>query len=340
MKSNLTFAMRLYRIDQILQEEGSASFETLQAALQCSAPTLKRDLRYLREKVGAPIIYSRTLNAYSYKQNKETEQKKTVSPTLPAAWFTPDEAYAFLAVLQLLKKIESDPKALLASDMRALRSRMLALVPSDLVQAKELLKRVKVIMPAVPDIEAPFFGMVGLALGQRRRLRITYFTRTRGQENAREISPLRLVNWRGRWYLDAWCHETSKLKTFSVGNIRFAEMLDVRCRAVAMRDIESALDGTYGIFSGGEIKTAVIHIDSKMTPYEEHSVWHEEQKVERCEDGSMILSVPYAQETEIAGEILRLGEHAKVLAPESLVECIRSRCRQTLAQYEGSEATK
>ena len=58
--------MRLYRIDQVLQEEGSVSFETLQAALQCSAPTLKRDLRYMREKLGAPIVYSRSQNAYSY----------------------------------------------------------------------------------------------------------------------------------------------------------------------------------------------------------------------------------------------------------------------------------
>ena len=260
--------MRLYRIDQVLQEEGSVSFETLQAALQCSAPTLKRDLRYMREKLGAPIVYSRSQNAYSYARDQKSEHRDGFVPKLPAAWYTPDEMYAFLAVVQLLGRIENDPKAVLASDMQALRSRLLAMLPGEFIQAKELLKRVKVIMPSVPNIDAPFFSIVGAALAQRRRLRITYFTRTRDAESGREISPLRLVNWRGRWYLDAWCHESGKLKTFAVENIRFAEMLDVRCRVVAMRDIEHALDGTYGIFSGGETKTAVIAVDDVMTPYE------------------------------------------------------------------------
>lgn len=330
--------MRLYRIDQVLQEEGSVSFETLQAALQCSAPTLKRDLRYMREKLGAPIVYSRSQNAYSYARDQKSEHRDGFVPKLPAAWYTPDEMYAFLAVVQLLGRIENDPKAVLASDMQALRSRLLAMLPSEFIQAKELLiKRVKVIMPSVPNIDAPFFSIVGAALAQRRRLRITYFTRTRDAESGREISPLRLVNWRGRWYLDAWCHESGKLKTFAVENIRFAEMLDVRCRVVAMRDIEHALDGTYGIFSGGETKTAVIAVDDVMTPYERFTVWHKDQQQTFDDAGGMTLRVPYAREPEIAGEIMRLGSHAKVLAPADLIDYIREQHRLALRQYEDSE---
>ena len=329
--------MRLYRIDQVLQEEGSVSFETLQAALQCSAPTLKRDLRYMREKLGAPIVYSRSQNAYSYARDQKSEYRDGFVPKLPAAWYTPDEMYAFLAVVQLLGRIENDPKAVLASDMQALRSRLLAMLPGEFIQAKELLKRVKVIMPSVPNIDAPFFSIVGAALAQRRRLRITYFTRTRDAESGREISPLRLVNWRGRWYLDAWCHESGKLKTFAVENIRFAEMLDVRCRVVAMRDIEHALDGTYGIFSGGETKTAVIAVDEVMTPYERFTVWHKDQQQTFDDAGGMTLRVPYAREPEIAGEIMRLGSHAKVLAPADLIDYIREQHRLALRQYEDSE---
>ena len=245
--------------------------------------------------------------------------------------------YAFLAVVQLLGRIENDPKAVLASQMQALRSRLLAMLPGEFIQAKELLKRVKVIMPSVPNIDAPFFSIVGAALAQRRRLRITYFTRTRDAESGREISPLRLVNWRGRWYLDAWCHESGKLKTFAVENIRFAEMLDVRCRVVAMRDIEHALDGTYGIFSGGETKTAVIAVDDVMTPYERFTVWHKDQQQTFDDAGGMTLRVPYAREPEIAGEIMRLGSHAKVLAPADLIDYIREQHRLALRQYEDSE---
>ena len=220
--------MRLYRIDQMLQEEGSVSFEKLQAALQCSAPTLKRDIRYMREAVGAPIVYSRAQNTYSYERGKEPARKNRHAPELPSPWFTPGEMYSFMAILQLLDRIEGDPAAVLGDDIPALKSRILAMLPADMIGAKELMKRVKVVMPPVPTVQAPFFNLVGSALAQRRRLRLTYYTRTRGVENARQVSPLRLVNWRGRWYLDAWCHETEKLKTFAVENIRFAEMLSVR----------------------------------------------------------------------------------------------------------------
>ena len=337
MKSNLTFAMRLYRIDQILQEKKCISFDELQVALRCSAPTLKRDIRYLREKIGAPIVYSRSLNGYFYEKSKEPAKKSRIASMLPSAWFTPNEMYAFLAVMQLLGKIEADAAGVLAADMQALKSRLLAMLPDEFGQIKELMKRVKVVMPPVPSVEAPYFQLVGMALMQHRRLRITYFTRTRDKETAREISPLRLVNWRGRWYLDAWCHETAQLKTFAVENIRFGEILKVQCRVVAMRDIENTLDSTYGIFSGGEQKTAVIKIDSVMTPYESFSVWHENQKIERNEDGTMTLEVPYAKEVEIAGEIMRLGSHAKVISPASLVDYIKRQYKDALTQYEDAK---
>lgn len=334
MKANLSFSMRIYRIDQILQEKGAVSFNELQVALQCSAPTLKRDIRYLREKVGAPIVYSRARNAYMYERSKDAGLKRSVMSMLPSAWYSPNEMYAFQAIMQLVERIEKDPKAVMSSDMKPLKARLLALMPEELGQAKELMKRIKVVMPPVVSVDAPYFALVGAAINRRCRLRLTYYTRTRATESAREISPLRLVNWRGRWYLDAWCHESSKLKTFSVENIRFAEMLKVQCRAVPMRDVELALDGTYGIFSGGEQKTAVVRIDSVMTPYEAFTVWHADQKVTLHDDGSMTLEVPYANEIEIAAEIMRLGLHAKVMAPQGLADYVKQQHRAALMQYE------
>ena len=49
------FRMRLYQIDKLLAGGGAVSFEEMRAVLKCSAPTLKRDLRYLRERLDAPI---------------------------------------------------------------------------------------------------------------------------------------------------------------------------------------------------------------------------------------------------------------------------------------------
>ena len=52
-------SMRRLLIDRLLTERKIVTFEELTTLLKASAPTVKRDLRYMREILGAPIVYSR-----------------------------------------------------------------------------------------------------------------------------------------------------------------------------------------------------------------------------------------------------------------------------------------
>lgn len=45
-------------IDRLLAERGVVPFELFEEVLRVSAPTIKRDLRYMREELGAPIQLS------------------------------------------------------------------------------------------------------------------------------------------------------------------------------------------------------------------------------------------------------------------------------------------
>ena len=94
----------------------------------------------------------------------------------------------------------------------------------------------------------------------------------------REISPVRLVNYKNRWYLQAWCHLTDELRTFSLEYILAAEPCAKNCRAVPMKDLE-ALDSGFGIFSGGKVQVAVIHFDAQMGAYVRDEIWHPDQQV-------------------------------------------------------------
>ncbi len=123
--------------------------------------------------------------------------------------------------------------------------------------------------------------------------------------------------------------------TFAIENIRFAEMSRYHCRTVPMRDIEAQLDGTYGIYSGSPTQTAVIEIDEVMTPYVKSAVWHEQQRVTFYDKGGMEVEIPYAKEPELAAEILRLGRHAVVKAPESLKQYILDELLNAASHYDG-----
>ena len=52
---------RFYKIKELLRQHKVASFATLQAALEVSRSTLKRDLNYLSTRLHNPIAYSREL---------------------------------------------------------------------------------------------------------------------------------------------------------------------------------------------------------------------------------------------------------------------------------------
>ena len=59
-------SMRRLIIDRLLSEKGLVTFAEIQSVLQVSSPTIKRDLHYMREQLGAPIRYSKMRGGYYY----------------------------------------------------------------------------------------------------------------------------------------------------------------------------------------------------------------------------------------------------------------------------------
>ena len=55
---------RFYKIEALLQQRKAVSFAALQAELEVSRSTLKRDLEYLRTRMHAPIVWDREAGGY------------------------------------------------------------------------------------------------------------------------------------------------------------------------------------------------------------------------------------------------------------------------------------
>ena len=55
---------RVYRIDQLLHERRSITFQELLERLGVSRATLKRDIAYMRDRLNAPIVYDKELTGY------------------------------------------------------------------------------------------------------------------------------------------------------------------------------------------------------------------------------------------------------------------------------------
>ena len=56
--------VRFCRIEKLLRRQWCVSFDRLKDALQVSRATLKRDLHFMREELGAPIHFDATERGY------------------------------------------------------------------------------------------------------------------------------------------------------------------------------------------------------------------------------------------------------------------------------------
>lgn len=236
---------RYYKIDQLLNERRLVSFATLMDELGVSRATLKRDLAYLRDRLNAPIEHDRDAGGYRY---APAAARVGAAYELPGLWFSADEIHALLTMQHLLSKLDSG--GLLGPHIAPLLSRLHALLGSAEHPASEIIRRVRVESAGARNFDLPCFQRVGSALLRRRRLRIDYYAKSRGELAQREVSPQRLVYYRDNWYLDGWCHLRDDLRSFAVDSIRRAEVLEQPACDVADAQLDAVLAAGYGIFSG------------------------------------------------------------------------------------------
>ena len=308
---------RLYKIENLLRQRKLASFATLQAELEVSRSTLKRDLDYLRTRLNAPIEWSRQAGGYRFAESAELSDP---AHELPGLWFSSSEIHALLTMQHLLAGLDSG--GLLMPHVAPLMDRLNALLGSANNDAQEVRRRVRIIALANRPVRLGHFQTVGSALLQRRRLGITYVARGSGQTTERDVSPLRLVHYRENWYLDAWCHLRRGLRNFALDAISHAHLLDSTAKEVDDATLDATFAPSYGIFSGGEVQWAQLHFTPERARWVAHEHWHPQQQGQLQADGSYRLRIPYADHRELIMDILKHGAHCEVLGPESLRQAV------------------
>jgi predicted DNA-binding transcriptional regulator YafY len=319
---------RLYRIETLIRVRGHISFQSLLDELEISPATLKRDLEYLRSRLGAPIEYDRDVNGYRFGTAYAGPKHE-----LPGLWFDEAELYSLLMAQQLLAGLDSD--GLLSRHLQPLLDRIHQILGSGEggEAAERLMKRVRIVSALRRPVPSRFFERVSAALLSRRRLHLRYLTRARREVSERDVSPQRLVHYRNTWYLDAWCHRAKALRRFALDAIEEAAVLETDAREVAMKRVEAEMDAGYGIYAGGSQRWAVLLFNPQAAQWASREEWHPEQQGRWLEDGRYEMRLPYVDDTELVMDVLRQGEQVQVLEPPELVAAVRLRLAAATAMY-------
>jgi len=337
---------RFYKINLLLQNRGSVTFEALREELSVSVATLKRDLQYLRDRMNVPIVYDRFDNGYRLDAagSPGGSQGKQAQHTLPGMWFSERELHALLTMHQLMSSLDDD--GVLARHLQPMLERVQGMLGVDEQEVREMQRRVKLIGTARRRAPSRHFELLGSALMQRKRLWMRYFKRTSRVSSEREVSPQRLVHYRNTWYLDAWCHTSDALRRFALDAVEDARVLDTRAKSVSLKEVEAEFDGSYGIYggSGARLKWATLVFEPEAAQWVSNEEWHPQQKSRWLtpegktapagdRSGRYELQVPYSEPTELMMDILRHGDSVRVTSDKALAAAVAQRLQSAAAQY-------
>ncbi|MBC7681691.1 MAG: WYL domain-containing protein [Ferruginibacter sp.] len=322
---------RLYKIDQLLRQHKVISFAALQAVLNVSRATLKRDLDDLRTRLKLPIEWSRAAGGY---------RLASVSEPLPSThelaglWFSSTEIHALLTMQQLLLSL--DTGGLIVNPVPG-ADRLNALLASDDPDLKELRQRVRIVGLLQETATPRYFERIGLALVRRKRLVLAYAGNAAAPVEW-EVSPQRLVHFRGRWQLEAWCHPQAELRSFAVEAITDARTLPGSATEVDNDKLDAQFGPEYGVFASGRVRWARLQFSRAKACSVANVQWHPMQQGKQQNDGTYLLRVPYMDPRELMERILQHGAHCEVLGPASLRQALTDEVAQMATNYQSAAA--
>ena len=320
---------RLYRYKSLLTSRHAVPTAELMAALDISIATLKRDLANLRTRLNLPVVYDRLQGGYRLAPGHGRKE-------LPGLWLTPDELVAMAMVQHLLSGLA--PSAL-TDKLHPLKERLASLLHDVDLDSVSLSQRIRLVHAGKRRVPPAAFETVATATLNRQRLWVRHHNRETGQTLERTVSPQQLVLYRDNWYLDAWCHLRNGLRSFAVDALEHSRVLEEEPATDVDADtLRQATQASYGIFSGLPVATATLHFSPERARWVSGETWHPDQTGTWLANGAYELNVPYSDDRELLGDILRHGPHCTVVAPADLRQKVQAALQQALQAYAAQAA--
>lgn len=296
----------------------------------CSRIGLYRHLVFLRDRLGAPVLFDRERHAVRY------DALKVADYELPGLWFDSQELFALAAFYQLLTH---KTHSVAADALEPLKQQIEHVLINNRTGGKVELQRIRVTRSGLRQFDEYIFRQLAMAVLTRQRLVFRYKPRSTDSEGKRSVSPQRLTHYRENWYLDAWDHDRQALRSFAVDRVKDIHLSQEPAVDVPETELDTYLAGGYGIFSGPPKAWATVVFSARAARWVSEEHWHSQQEGRFLGDGRYELRVPFANAKELLMDILRYGPDAEVIAPASLREEAKIMLRLALAGYEAQSVT-
>lgn len=299
------------------------TFNDLLTLVEYSESTLKRNLRKLRD-MNAPLRFDPKTGGYVLDKGDDAALQ------IPGLWFNVSELHSLLTIHELINQL--DP-GLLKLELLPLRQRIEQRLAARGIKTGELSRRIQLLGVGIRLCCPLAFRTTATALMERKRLKLNYHSRSENKISTRQVSPQRLLYYRGNWYLAAHCHTRRALRLLALERMSGIVPQEGECVEIDDEHLRDFCTSSFGIFAGRPQRQAVLVFTKESARWVAEERWHPDQQSRWLEDGSFELRLPYADQRELVMEILRHGPEVRVIAPPELQQAVQEKLRLALGQY-------
>jgi predicted DNA-binding transcriptional regulator YafY len=169
----------------------------------------------------------------------------------------------------------------------------------------------------------------------RRQADITYWSISSRRQKQYRIHPYRITYGLGALYLSAYVEEYGEVRTFALSRVRRVSLREEHFAKEEGFDGE-AFGHSLGIHVGPPVHVE-IEFTREVAPYIKEREWHPSQRVTEHADGGVTIALEVCDDWALRSWILGFGPRARVVAPATLAEAIRTDLEEGAARY-GSAA--
>jgi predicted DNA-binding transcriptional regulator YafY len=124
-------------------------------------------------------------------------------------------------------------------------------------------------------------------------------------------------------------HRSGEIRPFAVERISEAKPTNRRFEIPADFDFAKFSEDAFDVI-WGEPQEVKIRFSPEQAPYIQERTWHPSQKIDKCTDGSIELSMNVANLWEVKRWLIGYGADAQVLRPMGLAKDIEEECAELL----------
>ncbi len=314
--------VRIYEIHAAILGGNYPNCSGLAEKLNVERKTIQRDITFMRDELGLPLVYDESLHGYFYDRDVSD---------FPVFQTSAEELAALFLARQALDSVRGTALAdVLQVAFAKLTRGMLDRIQFSWSSLDDAFTR-KVVEQSPRDIKR--FGEIAESILKKQVITFYYRKLEADLSESRKVQPLHLGEVDGGWYLIAHDLQRDALRTFALPRMTRLKVLSTRFDRPSDFDGREYLKQSFGIWHvAGDHSRQVVRVELQnyAARLAQERRWHPTQElvIKNAKGTRVEVRFEVGRLEEVMRWVLGFGSQAKVLGPPELARMVREEVRK------------